>query len=223
VNTIADLPLQVLLVEDNPTDVLLLQDALAHVPAMVCVVTPVARLAEGLTRLTERPFHVVLLDLDLPDSQGVQTYSTMAGQARDVPIIVLTGIADELLAVSALRAGAQDYLVRGHVDGPLLGCAIRAVIEDQRTAEALHASERQYRRLFETAQDGILLLESDSGRITDVNPFLVTLLGRPYDDFLGKELWEIGVFDDIEASQQAFATLQREGYKYPTKSFLTQC
>jgi PAS domain S-box-containing protein len=212
VYALADLPLHVLLVEDDPTDVQLLQEALADVPTLACVVIPVARLAEGLTRLTERPFHVVLLDLNLPDSQGLQTCSTMAGQARGVPIIVLTDIADELLAVSALRAGAQDYLVKGHVDGPLLGRAMRAAIERQRKAADLHASEGRYRRLFETAKDGILLLENASGRITDVNPFLVTLLGRPYDDFLGKELWEIGVFEDKEASKAAFATLQREGY-----------
>ena len=222
-HALADRPLHVLLVEDDPTDVRLLQKAFADVPTMACVVTPVARLAEGLTRLTERPFHVVLLDLHLPDSQGVQTCSTMAGQAPGIPIIVLMGIADELLAASALRAGAQGYLIKGQVDAPLLGRAIRAAIESQRTVTALHDSERQYRRLFETAHDGILLLEGDSGRITDVNPFLATLLGRQHDDFLGKELWEIGVFEDRESSKQAFATLQREGYiRYDDLPLLTR-
>jgi PAS domain S-box-containing protein len=86
------------------------------------------------------------------------------------------------------------------------------MLELEEAHRRLAASEAQYRRLFETAQDGVLLLDGVSGRIADVNPFLVTLLGRPYDDFLGKELWEIGVLEDREASQQAFTTLQREGY-----------
>jgi signal transduction histidine kinase len=134
-----DSPLQVLLIEDNPTDVLLLQEALAHVTSMAFAVTAVARLGEGLTRLRERPFHVVLLDLSLPDSQGLETCITMARQARGVPIVVLTALADETLAVSALREGAQDYLIKGQVEGPLLARAIRYAIERQRAEAEIQA------------------------------------------------------------------------------------
>jgi CheY-like chemotaxis protein len=137
VRALDESPLQVLLIEDNPTDVLLLQDTLAHVPTMAFAVTAVERLGEGLQRLTERSFHVVLLDLSLPDSQGLETCRTMARQVRGVPIVVLTGTADELLAVQALREGAQDYLVKGQVDGPMLARAIRYAMERQRTEEAL--------------------------------------------------------------------------------------
>ena len=132
-------PLQVLLVEDNPTDALLLQEALAHVTSMAFEVTAVARLGEGLTRLRERPFHVVLLDLSLPDSQGLETCTTMARQARGVPIVVLTAFADETLAVRALREGAQDYLIKGQVQGPMLARAIRYAIERQRAEAEIRA------------------------------------------------------------------------------------
>lgn len=134
-----DPPLQVLLIEDNPTDVLLLQEALAHVTSMAFAVTTVARLGEGLARLREQPFHVVLLDLSLPDSQGLETCITMARQASRVPIVVLTALADEALAVSALREGAQDYLVKGQVEGPMLARAIRYAIERQRAEAEIHA------------------------------------------------------------------------------------
>jgi signal transduction histidine kinase len=134
-----DSPLQVLLIEDNPTDVLLLQEALAHVTSMAFAVTAVARLGEGLARLRERPFHVVLLDLSLPDSQGLETCITMARQASGVPIVVLTALADEALAVRALREGAQDYLVKGQVQGPMLARAIRYAIERQRAEAEIHA------------------------------------------------------------------------------------
>ncbi len=76
----------------------------------------------------------------------------------------------------------------------------------------LQASEMQYRRLFESAQDGILILDADTEQIIDVNPFLIDLLGFPYQHFIGKQLWEIGVFKDIVAAKAASVKLQAEGY-----------
>ncbi len=84
--------------------------------------------------------------------------------------------------------------------------------EFMRTQETLKVSEVRYRRLFETAQDGILLLEADTGSITDVNPFLMDMLGYTFQDLVGKRLWEIGLFDDIAESKAAFASLQSSGY-----------
>ena len=84
---------------------------------------------------------------------------------------------------------------------------------DQKQAEeALKISEKRYRRLFETAQDGILILDAETGQITDVNPFLVEMLGYSHEDFLGKKLWEIGVFKDVDASKASFLELQSKGY-----------
>src|ERR1700682_189884 len=73
-------------------------------------------------------------------------------------------------------------------------------------------SELRYRRLFETAQDGILILDADSGKIIDVNPFLLDLLDYPFESIIGLQLWEIGLFEDIAANQAAFAKLQTEEY-----------
>lgn len=77
---------------------------------------------------------------------------------------------------------------------------------------ALRASESRYRRLFETAQDGILLLNAVTAQIEDVNPFLIQLLGYTHTEFLGKKLWEVGPFADIQESKQIFAELQSRGY-----------
>ena len=82
------------------------------------------------------------------------------------------------------------------------------VLERQKAEEALRASEVRYRRLFETAQDGILILDGHSGLITDVNPFLVNLLDYSREEFIGKTLWDIGPFRNIEASKAAFQELQ---------------
>ena len=85
-------------------------------------------------------------------------------------------------------------------------------LEKEKTEKALQDSEKRYRRLFESAKDGILILDADTGEVVDVNPFLTRLLGYPYDTFCGKHLWEIGVFKDIAASKEAFQTLQDHEY-----------
>jgi PAS domain S-box-containing protein len=89
----------------------------------------------------------------------------------------------------------------------------KSVIADRkRIQEALKASEVRYRRLFETAKDGILILDANTGEITDANPFLQDLPGYSHDELLGKRLWEIGPFRDIAASRDAFSKLQKKKY-----------
>jgi PAS domain S-box-containing protein len=80
------------------------------------------------------------------------------------------------------------------------------------TAQRLKDSELKYRRLFETAQDGILILDSKTAQITDVNPFLIEMLGYSRKEFLGKRLWEVGPFDNTQIAKSAFVELQRQGY-----------
>jgi PAS domain S-box-containing protein len=89
---------------------------------------------------------------------------------------------------------------------------VEDLTERQQAEHTLKYSEVKYRRLFEAAQDGILILDADTGKIVDVNPFLTDMLGYPCEELLGKELWEIGPFKDIEASREAFQELQRQGY-----------
>jgi len=103
-------------------------------------------------------------------------------------------------------------IYKENVGTKMILLAIEDVTELKQRDEALKASETRYRRLFETAQDGILILDADTGRIDDVNPFLMDMLGYAYEDFQGKKLWEIGAFKDTEASKAAFTKLQRKGY-----------
>jgi PAS domain S-box-containing protein len=86
------------------------------------------------------------------------------------------------------------------------------ITEKTLAQEALQASELRYRRLFESAKDGILILDADSGQIVDVNPYLIEMLGFSKEELAGKELWEIGPFKDIVASRAAFAQLRERGY-----------
>ena len=128
----------ILLVEDNPGDALLLKEALHD-----CIPTPpfelvhVDRLAAGIERTQQERFAAVLLDLSLPDAKGVETVVRMQRATAALPIIVLTGLDDDAAAVEAVRAGAQDYLVKGQIDGRLLVRALSYAIERKRLQEAM--------------------------------------------------------------------------------------
>ncbi len=90
--------------------------------------------------------------------------------------------------------------------------AIEDITDQNQMEEALKSSETRYRRLFETARDGILIIDAESGQISDVNPFLVEMLAYSHEEFLGKKLWEIGAFKDVDASKAASLELQSKGY-----------
>jgi PAS domain S-box-containing protein len=208
----AENSLCILLVEDNPTDVLLLEEALKEVHTPEFVLTCVARLDGALASLHNHRFDVVLLDLGLPDSQGFETFAQMQREYPTVPILILSGLDDDVLAVRAVQEGAQDYLVKGVINSTMLSRTIRYAIERKRSEQRLMASEVSYRRLFETAQDGIFILDAVTGQITDANPCLEKLLGYKPAEFIGKRLWEIAPFRDKTANRAAFRTLQEKGY-----------
>ncbi|MFO7585485.1 MAG: sensor domain-containing diguanylate cyclase [Anaerolineales bacterium] len=88
----------------------------------------------------------------------------------------------------------------------------QAVKEDVVSVKKLKTSELRYRRLFEAAQDGILILDAETGMIADVNPFLINMLGYSRDEFVERKLWEVGAFKDIEANQNAFEALRENEY-----------
>jgi PAS domain S-box-containing protein len=146
--------IQILLVEDNPGDVRFLDELLREVTTAQFELRQVERLSDALKSLSGDRFDVILLDLSLPDSQGLDTFTRLYHQAVPaIPIIVLTGLADETVAISAMQAGAQDYLVKGQVSGDLLGRAIRYAIERKQTEEKI----REQAALLDIATDAILV------------------------------------------------------------------
>jgi PAS domain S-box-containing protein len=97
-------------------------------------------------------------------------------------------------------------------DPDLLLLAIEDISDRKRAEAAMEHSEVRYRRLFQMAKDGILILDADTGKVIDANPFMTDLLGYSHDEFLDKELWEIGLFRDINESQAVYRELQKKGY-----------
>jgi PAS domain S-box-containing protein len=167
------------------------------------------------------------------------TFSSISGFTREeamlnssISLNLWASIEDRKWVLSALEDGAEvrnkefqfriksGNLITGlfsssliHIAGePYILSGILDITERKQAEEAMQVSETRYRRLFETAQDAILILDADSGRILDVNPFLIELLGYSLEEFVGKELWEIGLFSDIAASKKAFIELRDKGY-----------
>ena len=129
--------MQILLVEDNPGDARLLREALEEVRGNDFELVHVERFEEALRSLAEKSFDLILLDLSLPDRQGLDMIASIRGEAPGVPVVVLTGLDDEESSLKALRQGAQDYLVKGQVDGKLLARAMRYAIERKRAEEEI--------------------------------------------------------------------------------------
>jgi PAS domain S-box-containing protein len=130
-------PLKVLLIEDNSLVALAIQDMLAKAENISFELECTNTLHEGLKYLAERDVDVVLLDLVLPDSEGYETFLKVRNQIPELPIVVFTGIDDEVLATRAVREGAQDYLIKGEVTTDLLVRTIRYAIERKQAEEAL--------------------------------------------------------------------------------------
>ena len=147
--------MRILLIEDNPGDARLIRESLAEAAGNPFDVTRADRLDDGLQHLAPGAVDVVLLDLSLPDSRGLDTVGKVIERAPWVPIVVLTGLDDKDLAVEAVRRGAQDYLVKGQADGELLARAARYAIErkeiESKLAEANARLEQANRRLEELA------------------------------------------------------------------------
>jgi hypothetical protein len=194
--------IRVLLVEDNPGDARLLTELLREVGEHRLTMMHVDRLGAALDRLHHDSFDVMLLDLTLPDADGLDTLVRAHAEAPKIPIVVLTGHDDEALAVRAVRAGAQDYLVKGRVDGELLVRSIRYASERGRSLEALERREEHYRSLIEHSLDLISILNLD-GTIRYASPSHQRLLGYPAGDLVGRNVLSFVHSEDVTRVQSA--------------------
>ncbi|MFA6240870.1 MAG: response regulator [Candidatus Hydrogenedentales bacterium] len=165
-------------------------------------------------KTSERIFHHSCKDLI-----GRHCYEIVHGSEGPVPECPVVRARESLQRESQeLQIGDRWYQVIVDpildADGQYAGAVhlVSDISDHKRTEHDLLASETRYRRLFESAKDGILILDADTGEIVDVNPFLVDLLGFDHEYFLGKKLWGIGPFKDIAASEAAFLELREEEY-----------
>jgi PAS domain S-box-containing protein len=178
--------LRVLFVEDNPADIDLIREMLPETGHVSFRLESVSRLSEAFSRLEGGDIDLVLLDLGLPDSHGLQTFHKLREAAPDIPTVVLTGNTDQETAIAAVREGAQDYFVKGEVSGSRLARAAKYAVERQRAEEALRESEKKLKTLFEILPVGISILGAER-KFVYGNPALATILDIPREGLFRKD------------------------------------
>ena len=175
-------PLTILLVEDNPEDVLLIREYL-HSTGARFELHVSERLGGGIEALARQPFHVVLLDLGLPDSTGLETFARMHLAAGAIPIVVLTALDDEGVGLRAVQAGAEDYLIKGQIHGTLLWRSLRYAVERRRAARRIEFQAQ----LLEQVGQAVVAVDTE-GLIQYWNAAATGLFGWTPDEVIGRPL-----------------------------------
>jgi PAS domain S-box-containing protein len=201
----------VLLVEDDPADARLVGEMLRGVGSRSIALTHAAKLHVGLEHLRAGGFNAVLLDLTLPDSDGLDTFRRARAEAARAPIVVLTGLSDLEVASRAVREGAQDYLIKGEVDGEQLYRSIRYAVERREAEEHLRESEERFRQLVENIKEAFVLVELPEYRPLYLSHIWEEIWGRKIEEAHREpQLWIDAVHpDDRPAVERAMRALER--------------
>ena len=187
--------IHILLIEDNPGDRRLIQETLGESPGPLCEITWADRIASALEKLNRGNIDVVLLDLNLPDSSGLETVERVRAHAPGVPIVVMTGRDDGELGIEALQRGAQDYQVKGRLDGDTLLRVIRYAIERKRMEREVESIKNYYQDFLENANDLIQSVNVDA-RFIYVNSRWCEVLG-----YSKEEAENMGFIDILRPDQ----------------------
>ncbi|MDD5328009.1 MAG: PAS domain S-box protein [Phycisphaerae bacterium] len=177
--------LKILLVEDDLIDRKLLQRLLSQSALSISDIKPADCLRTALEFLEKDHFDVVFLDLGLPDSQGIDTFTAIYDRAEDIPIIVLSGLDDEKMAVTAVKKGVQDYFVKGQIDSNLLTRAVRYAIERKRISKILDEKQKNIEAIFDAAPIGMMLIDEHTV-VKRVNDAVRQLLNKDYRQIINQ-------------------------------------
>jgi diguanylate cyclase (GGDEF)-like protein/PAS domain S-box-containing protein len=193
-------PTALLLVEDNLGDARLLQEMIRDEGSLEAQVTHVARLSEAETHLARHPVDIVLLDLGLPDAQGMAAMRRAHAAAPRVPLVVLTGTDDEALAAQALQEGAQDYLIKGQIEARGLHRALRYAIERKLLEEVLFEEKERAQITLNCIGDAVVCTDVD-GMITFVNLVAEQITGWTLREAAGRPMPEVFRILDVSSGE----------------------
>ncbi len=177
--------IRILLVEDDPDDVEILRKSLQEIRNPAYEIIAASKVEEALRLLNEKPFEIILLDLSLPDSHGIETFDRIHSQAAHLPIIILTGVSGDKISLELMRRGAQDFLQKEHLNAKLLTRLIRYGIERKKSQREVFLTQEKYRTIFDNSAIAITVTDRNE-RIVSWNRFAEGLLGMTYEDLYGR-------------------------------------
>ena len=191
--------MRVLLVEDNDDDAMLIRESLS---GTALEIDRAERLSTALAQLTLGKFDAVLLDLSLPDAWGLETIRRLRREAAAVPIVVLTGLNDEEIAMRAVEEGAQDYLFKGQADGHLLARSLRYAIQRHRAEETLKERNRE-----------LLILQKISETILG-SLDLKAVLEKILEETMVTDSFDLGNIRLLDRSGEMLEVVAGRGYRH---------
>jgi diguanylate cyclase (GGDEF)-like protein/PAS domain S-box-containing protein len=215
---------KLLLVEDNPGDTRLLQEMLSEQDQDRIAVRHVSSMLDAEAHLSQFSFDIILLDLGLPDAQGLNALRRAHGAAPRIALVVLTGMDDESLAAQCLQDGAQDYLIKGEIDTRSLRRSLRYAIERKIMEEALYAEKERAQVTLNCIGDAVVCTDI-GGQITFLNPAAEKITGWPLLEAAGRPMAEVfrtlntGAMDSSQTTTQ-LAVLQVRSVHLPPSSIL---
>jgi two-component system sensor histidine kinase UhpB len=181
----------VLIVEDNPSDLFLLEHMLSSSRLKISSIYTAERLSNAIDIIRQNQISVVLLDLSLPDSFGIDSFLAIKSLTQKIPVIILTGLSDSEVALEALKHDAQDYLVKSEFDANLLIKSIEYSIERKKREEYILASEEKYRQMFYKNPFPMWINDADTLQILEVNDAAIQTYGYDKAEFLQLSLKNI--------------------------------
>ncbi len=193
---------KILIVEDNPGDLFLVKEFLKRTSLPPFEIFHADNLQVAISLLNTHSFKLILLDLFLSDSEGINTFEMIYPLSANAPVIVLTGLVDEKITSEALNKGAQDYLVKGEYDKKLLEKTIRYAIERKQNQELLKRSEEEYKLLFESNPIPMWAYDVETLGIVTVNAAAILYYGYSRDEFSKLTIEDIMSNDGIMELQQ---------------------
>jgi len=189
--------LSILVIEDNPTDLYLLEEMLRSSKAGVKKIYTADRTSIGCDLLKKHEISLVLLDLSLPDSFGIQSFLKIKEITQKIPVIILTGLTDSEVAFEAIKQGAQDYLVKGEFKTDILIKSIQYSIERKNAEEKIIASEEKYRQMFYKNPFPTWIYDMETFKILEVNDAAIEKYGYSRSEFLNITLKDIRPEEDV--------------------------
>jgi signal transduction histidine kinase len=223
--SVGECTFNILYFEDSPADSMLVQ---SYMQSARCDArfTIIERLSDGLALLAKQHFDVALLDLNLPDSQGVESLDRLRAAAPQLPVVAVTNILTPDLALALLRKGAQDCLLKSPALAVMLANAVRYAVERQRTAaelderaRRLEASEARIHSIIDASMDAILVVDK-AGKVRFVNRAVEDLFGRPAAEIVARPFCfplDDGQASEVEITRQDGSTTLAEMRVVPTE------